>query len=290
MVNAILLSLRPKTLAASLSPVAIGTLLAWQVTTLNWILLTITLLSATFIQIGTNLANDYYDLKKGTDTENRLGPKRATHQGIISLKTTKIAFISAFTAAFIGGIYLIIIGGWPILIIGLISIALGVLYTATPFALAYTGMADIVSCLFFGPIAVGGTYFLQTNTISLDILVYGLAPGLLSTAILVVNNLRDDVEDRQNNKKTLIVRFGRQFGRIEYVTCIYLAALLPSIIFIKNGTNCWAQLTLTLPIIAQNQIKSVFYDDSKDLNPTLGKTGRLLLIYTILISIGIVVS
>ena len=191
-------SIRPKTLAASICPVLIGSILAWHHGGLNWFTGVITLLSAAFIQIGTNLANDYFDFKKGADTKDRLGPIRATQAGLISLKTTKIAFISMFALAFGCGLYLVAIGGLPIFIIGIISIALGILYTATPLALAYTGMADIVSLLFFGPIAVGGTYYLQTHTISPEILLYGLPIGLLAAAILVVNNLRDVEEDRKS--------------------------------------------------------------------------------------------
>jgi 1,4-dihydroxy-2-naphthoate octaprenyltransferase len=288
--KAILESIRPKTLAASICPVFIGSIFAWHHGGLNWLTGVITLLSAALIQIGTNLANDYFDLKKGADTLDRLGPIRATQAGLISLKTTKIAFITMFAMAFICGLYLIAIGGLPIFIIGIISIALGILYTATPLALAYTGIADIVSLLFFGPIAVGGTYYLQTHTISHEILLYGLPIGLLATAILVVNNLRDVEEDRKSQKKTLIVRFGRKFGQWEYLLCILLSALIPWITTIIYGINFWGILTATIPIIALPQIKSVFSDTGKTLNPTLEKTGRLLIIYTLIFSLAIITS
>ena len=212
-----LLASRPKTLWASISPVVIGTAMAYADGKFHWLSAVVALTAAVLIQIGTNIANDYFDYKRGVDAGERLGPLRVTQAGLVKPETVKAAFIIVFSLAFLLGFYLIWRGGYPILIIGLLSVLFGILYTGGPFPLGYTGLADLFVLIFFGPIAVGGTYYVQALAIKPTIIIAGFSPGLLATAILTINNLRDIKTDRRAGKKTLAVRFEANFAKIEHV-------------------------------------------------------------------------
>ncbi len=242
-------------------------------------------LGALFIQIGTNFANDYFDFKKGTDTADRLGPTRATQAGWVSPSAMKAATAIAFGIAFLIGIYLVYRGGWPVVTIGLLSILFGVLYTGGPYPLGYNGLADIFVLIFFGPVAVGGTYYVQTLTITTPVILAGLAPGLFSVAILTVNNLRDIDNDRATGKKTLAVRFGKRFSIMEYMLSIIAACAIPAILLIYNGP-LFALVASGTIILAYPQIKAVRITAGRELNSTLAATGSALLIYSLLFSIG----
>ena len=184
-----------------MAPVAIGTALAWTDGGFHALAAGCALLAATLIQIGTNFANDLFDHLKGADTSERVGPVRVTSAGWVSAGAMKAATAWVMIGAFLAGLYLVWRGGWPILAIGLASIALGVLYTATRYALAYTGLADVVVFVFFGPVAVAGTYYVQMLDVTAAAIAAGIAPGLLSTALLVVNNLRDWREDTRRTRR-----------------------------------------------------------------------------------------
>ena len=204
---------RPKTLWAAIAPVIIGTAMAYgeqQGHLLSAILAT---LAAVFIQIGTNFANDYFDYFKGADEEDRLGPTRVTQAGLVKPETMKRATILVFSLAVLAGSYLMWRGGWPIITIGVLSILFGILYTAGPYPLGYNGLGDIFVLIFFGVVAVGGTYYVQTLEIDYLVILAGLSPGLFSMAILTVNNLRDVKSDFKAGKLTLAVRFGENFAR-----------------------------------------------------------------------------
>lgn len=245
------------------------------------------MLGALFIQIGTNLANDYFDFKKGTDSHARLGPTRVTQSGLVTPAAVRNATIFVFSLAFIIGIYLVFRGGWPIVAIGLLSILFGVLYTATPYALAYNGLADFFVLIFFGPVAVGGTYYVQTLTINWPVIIVGLAPGLIAVAILTINNLRDIKSDRIAGRKTLAVRFGAGFAKTEYVTAIFLAAVIPFILWRTTGFHPWSLLTLLILAAAIPSFEIVFtYKEGQQLNKALESTGRLLLLYSLIFSVG----
>ncbi len=279
-------ALRPKTLPATAAPVLIGAAIAFDDGAIQPMVLAATFIAALLIQIGTNLANDYYDHFKGADTEQRLGPVRATGAGLVTPSQMKAAFVIAFALAAAAGLYLVYKGGVPILIIGLASIACGVLYTAGPFALGYTGMADVFVLVFFGPVAVGGTYYLQTGTINSVVIIAGLAPGLLSTAILTVNNFRDIETDKQAGKKTLAVRFGYNFAIFEYSFCVIAGCTLPIIVCVISGNwpNC---LSLIAILFAFKNIKIIrTQPDGGTSNKLLADTGKLLLIYSVLFSVG----
>ncbi|MEN9845690.1 MAG: hypothetical protein RIS36_837 [Pseudomonadota bacterium] len=210
---------RPKTLGASLSPILIGAALAYRHGALSPLITFIALASALCIQIGTNFCNDYCDFKKGADAQ-RVGPVRATQAGLIAPETMLRATVITFALAVTLGAILVAQGGAPILIIGILSVAFGTLYTAGPYPLAYIGLGDLFVMIFFGPVAVAGTYYVNTLAWSADAAVLGLIPGLLAVGILIVNNLRDYETDRLARKRTLVVTLGERFGKGEYLACV----------------------------------------------------------------------
>ena len=217
------MAIRPKTLSAALCPVMVGTSLAVLDDSFKFTPALLCLLFALLIQIGTNLANDYYDFIKGADTEERLGPKRVTASGLISLNRMRTMTAVVFLLAFAVGLGLVPYGGWKLLVVGIISIALGYGYTAGPFPLAYLGLGEIFVLIFFGWVAVGFTYMVQAGGFNSIVFLAGTAVGALSTNLLVVNNLRDVDTDVKANKRTLAVRFGRKFTAHEYRAWFALA-------------------------------------------------------------------
>ena len=282
-----LLASRPKTLWASISPVVIGTAMAYADGKFHWLSAVVALTATVLIQIGTNIANDYFDYKRGADAGERLGPLRVTQAGLVKPEAVKAAFIIVFSLAFLLGLYLIWRGGYPILIIGLLSLLFGILYTGGPFPLGYTGLADLFVLIFFGPIAVGGTYYVQALAIKPAVIIAGFSPGLLATAILTINNLRDIKTDRQAGKKTLAVRFGANFAKIEYFLCIFTACLIPIFLSIYSNDHYYSIVCLIILFVAIHPIKIVFSRvDGPALNAVLANTGKLLFLYSILFSVG----
>ena len=285
--SAWILASRPKTLPAAISPVLMGTTMAFADGGVHWLSAFLALFGALMIQIGTNLANDYFDHKHGKDTQERLGPMRVTQAGLVSDHAMKLAISIVFTAAFVAGIYLVYRAGWPIVIIGLLSLLFGVIYTAGPFPLAYLGIADLFAFLFFGPIALAGTYYVQTLDMNWVVLVAGIAPGCFSIALLTVNNLRDVDEDRGTNKKTLIVRLGKSYGRSQYLVSMILAALIPIVLWQMTSSHSGVLITLLALIFSIPAIRGMFGGaQGRGLNQTLAQTGKTQLIYTLLFIIG----
>lgn len=284
--NIWLLAARPKTLWAAISPVIIGSAMALENDGFHLYSALMALLGAIMIQIGTNFANDYFDYQKGADQKDRLGPTRVTQAGLVNPSTMKSATIFIFTIAILAGTYLVWRGGLPILLIGLLSIIFGILYTAGPFPLAYIGLGDVFVLIFFGPVAVGGTYYVQTLEINIPVILSGLAPGLFSVAILTVNNLRDINSDSEVGKKTLAVRFGTSFSKLEYLLSIVLACFIPLLLYINYQKHLYSVITLVVLIIAVPSIKKLFTTEGRELNNVLASTGKLLLLYSLLFSIG----
>ena len=281
---------RPKTLWAAIAPVIIGTAMAFSEGQVHLLSAGLALVSAMLIQIGTNFANDYFDFKHGVDTSDRLGPTRVSSSGLVNPVQMKWAFVLAFLLAFILGLYLIYRGGWPILVIGLLSILFGILYTSGPYPLSYYGFGDIFVLIFFGPVAVGGTYYLQTLHITLPVIMAGLSPGLISTALLTVNNLRDINTDRMTGKKTLAVRFGELFSRMEYLITMLVACFIPVFLILINPGHTYAIGTIVVFLFALPSIKAVLFQDiDARLNLVLARTGKLLLLYSIVFSLGWIV-
>jgi len=280
---------RPKTLTASVAPVLVGLAMTSLTHDLNWGVAMVTLFSALFIQLGTNFANDYYDYLKGADKANRKGPKRILATGEASAQSMLLAALISFGIASVLGLFLVIWGGLPIFLIGMISLLSGFFYTAGPYPLAYIGLGDLFVFLFFGPIAVLGTVFLQTGNWDWKLLVGGAICGLLCMTILIVNNLRDIEEDRGANKRTLAVRFGVRFTQLEYLfSCLgVLAGLITSLVVF--GKSQLATLLIIIPMM-KNCIKVFKEQDGDSYNKLLENSAKLLLIYAILVIIGVVVK
>lgn len=275
---------RPKTLVIGICPVVMGATLAIGQGIFNPLMFLFTLLTTLAIQIGTNLANDYFDFVKRADTQERKGFMRVTQAGLVAPVTMKKAMMAAFAIACMSGSYLIWQGGLPIALLLAISIALGVLYTGGPFPLAYLGLGELFAFLFFGPIAVLGTFFLQTGTLSQEAFIMGISPGAFAMAFLIVNNVRDIEEDRLANKKTLAVRFGKTFGKCQYLFSILLS-LVPILFFYRD--HPFSLLTLLILLPAMPLMRSMAGNqDPRLLNPLFVKTGQLQWLFTLLCCIG----
>jgi 1,4-dihydroxy-2-naphthoate octaprenyltransferase len=278
---------RPKTLPAAGAPVVIGTALAYGDGALHVGAAVAALLSAVLIQIGTNFHNDYADYSSGADTRERKGPLRVTNAGLVSLPAMKRATILVFAAAVLVGGYLIWRGGWPIALIGVCSVVSALWYSATSFSLARIGLADLFVLIFFGPVAVGGTFYVQALDLTTAAVVAGLGPGLISVALLEVNNLRDVNEDRKADKRTLAVRFGASFARTLYSTCLLGAYLLPIGIYLLSDHHAWTALVILTVPLAHEAIETLYsYEDPRTLNDVLETTGKFLATYSLLFSIG----
>lgn len=282
-----LMAIRPKTLPAAIAPVLIGTAMAFGDGIGHAQSAALCLVGAILIQIATNLANDYFDFKKGTDTSDRLGPVRVTQAGLIKPNVVLAACLITFALALIVSVPLIQRGGTPIIIIAVASIISGLLYTAGPKPLGYIGLGDVFVLIFFGPVAVAGTYYVQSLEMNLAVILAGIAPGLISTAILSVNNLRDQITDAKTGKRTLAVRFGRGFAQKEYMFCILLAALMPILIYayIQDHIEILFSAIISLMAIPAFQVVCT-KDDGPSLNQALAFTGKILLIYSVLFSLG----
>lgn len=282
-----ILAARPKTLWAAIAPVLIGTALAFEAIAGHWPSALAALVGAVLIQIGTNFANDYFDFKKGADQHQRLGPTRMTQAGLIKPRSMKTAAAITFSLALLVGVYLVWRGGWPIAVIGLLSILFGIMYTGGPYPLGYHGLGEIFVLIFFGPVAVGGTYYVQALDIDAIVLLAGLSPGLFSVAILTVNNLRDIKADSLAGKKTLAVRFGRTFVRIQYLLSLVVASLLPVFFYLVTYQHFYSLLTALVLLAAVPALKTVFVKtDGPALNNVLAATGKLLLLYSVIFSVG----
>ena len=281
------LAARQKTLWAAVAPVLIGTAMAFEDRAGHWPSALAALVGAVLIQIGTNFANDYFDFKKGADQHERLGPTRMTQAGLIKPHSMRTATIIAFSLVLLVGIYLVWRGGWPIAIIGLLSILFGIMYTGGPYPLGYHSLGEVFVLIFFGPVAVGGTYYVQALDINSIVLLAGLSPGLFSVAILTVNNLRDVESDKLTGKKTLAVRFGKTFARVQYLLSIVIATLLPVFFCLTTHRHFFSLLSLLVLPVAISAIKTVFSKtDGAALNNVLATTGKLLLLYSVIFSVG----
>jgi len=277
---------RPKTLWASVAPVVVGTAMAYGDGGFHWPSAAVALTCALLIQIVANFANDLFDFEKGADTERRQGPVRVTHAGWVTPVAMRRATLGVMVFLVLGGLYLVWRGGWPIALIGIFSVIAGLLYTGGPYPLGYMGLGDVLVLIFFGPVAVAGTYYVQTLSVSAAVLVAGLAPGFLSVAILTVNNLRDMEEDGTTGKKTLVVRFGRGFACVEYVLAIVLACFLPLAIYLAWGQHGYSVAAAAVVFLAIPAFRKVCTDTGPALNPVLASTAQLLLVYSVIFSVG----
>jgi len=280
---------RPKTLTAAASPVLVGTALAASHGRFAAGPAALALACAFLLQIGSNLANDYYDFVKGADTDERVGPVRVTQAGLISPGQVRTAMIACLVAAFGLGLGLVAVGGPVVLLIGLASIVSAVAYTGGPYPLGYHGLGDVFVFLFFGVAAVAGTYYVQALAWSPQAFVAAVPVGALCTNILVVNNVRDAPQDVVAGKRTLPARLGVDFGKAQYDALLVLAygAVLP---FVAWGYGAWVLLPwLTAPLawLLRGRVHSL---QGPALNPVLGATAGLLFVFSTLLAIGLVLS
>lgn len=274
---------RPKTLFAAAAPVLIGTSVAYGSGVSHVPAAVLALTSAVLIQIGTNFFNDYADAGSGVDTSERKGPKRGVHSGHIEASAMKNAAILTFFLAVLAGAYLMWRGGWPIILIGISSIVFGFFYTASTYSLSRLGIADAFVFLFFGPVAVAGTYYVQSLTWPSLVWLIGVAPGVLSVAILLVNNIRDIEEDRAGGKHTMVVRFGRSFGVRAYIGCMLVAAVVPAaavMLFEAPVTTMISSVVLLGALPQIHTLRTTSVEKLANLNPVLASTARLLFYFS----------
>lgn len=282
---------RPQTLAAALVPILVGAALAFQVDEINWINSLVALVCAMLIQIGTNFANDYFDFIKGSDTDERIGFRRATAAGLITPKQMLNATIVTMGLAFFLGLYLVWAAGWVILIIGLLSLLFGILYTGGPYPLGYNGLGDLFVFIFFGLVAVMTTYYVNAMKWSEASFWASLAVGALCVNILVVNNLRDVEQDRKSGKKTLGVLFGERTLKFEYLFMVLLAFAIPPHFYVQLDFDLWILLPmLSLPLAIFYTYRIWTEQDKAMLNPMLERTAQFMLLFGLLFTIGIILN
>lgn len=283
-----ILAARPATLPAAVAPVVVASAAALGLGRFSFPVFLAALVGAMLIQIGTNFANDLFDFKKGADTEERLGPVRATQAGLLSEQQVARGAWVTFGLAFLIGLYLVAVGGWPVLAVGVAGIVAGILYTGGPWPLGYHGLGDVFVFLFFGLAAVATTFYLHTGYVDGLAWWMAVAMGALTTAILVVNNLRDIPTDRRAGKRTLAVRLGPRLTRVQYALLVILAYLVPLLLWRQGHlSGLWWLPWLSLPL-AVGQMWTVFTQEGRALNRALKGTGQMLLAYALLMAIALV--
>jgi 1,4-dihydroxy-2-naphthoate octaprenyltransferase len=296
-----LMAARPQTLPAAAAPVVVGTGLASHDGVFAPLPALLALVGAALIQVGTNFANDYYDAVRGADAPDREGFTRVTAGGLVAPERVKAAMWAVFALAILVGVGLVAVGGLPVVAIGLASVAAGIAYTGGPYPLGYHGLGDLFVFVFFGLVAVAGTYYVQAaavvgglfpqwlppGTLTAAAVAAGVPIGALSTNILVVNNVRDIEEDRRAGKRTLAVRFGYGPSRAQYAILVGIAYLAPFWFLARPAFGPAVLLPLlTLPYAAL-VARTVLTETGGDaLNPALERTGKLLAGYALLLGAG----
>ncbi len=282
---------RLRTLPASIAPVLVGTSLAAYAGTFHPLRFVAALVGAIFIQVGTNLSNDYSDARRGADTEDRLGPVRVTAGGLVPPGRVLLATYVSFGVAVLAGAYLIVVAGWQLLLVGAASILAGVLYTGGPRPYGYEGLGEVFVFLFFGIVAVAGSYFVQVRHLNWEAFALAVPVGLLAAAILIVNNVRDIDTDRRAGKRTLAVRLGRDRTRTLFAGAVYLAYPLAPITWGLGPLRPWMLLPwITLPL-AVRLVRTVRNrTDGPSLNESLAATGQLQLLFCVLLAAGLLLS
>ena len=267
---------RPRTLPTSIAPVILATTYSWQDGKADWKVFTICMLFALAAQIASNFANDYFDYKHGSDKPNRLGPRRAVASGDIKPKTMFRATIITLLLASVLGCMLIPIGGWPLIVLGVIIILFALAYSAGPYPLSYHGLGEVTVFIFFGIVPVTATYWLQTQSLTYEVLIGAAAMGLLSSNILLVNNYRDYYTDQEDGKQTSVVILGRKFAIVTYLVNGILATAIPCTSFIGVA---FALLFMLLHLKTWRGLKIT---EGIALNAYIGLTARNQLLFTII--------
>ncbi|MEI6858345.1 MAG: 1,4-dihydroxy-2-naphthoate polyprenyltransferase [Shewanella sp.] len=286
--NPWILAIRPRTLPATIGPLLVGNILAIELDQFSILIACTSMLCAILLQIAVNLSNDYFDFKTGVDTEERLGPIRVTQSGLISPEKVRNAMVQSLILALIVGSYLIYHGGWPIALLAIISICGALGYSGGPYPLASHGLGEVAAFVFFGLVAVVGSYFLQAGETSTAAWVLGCAIGSLNAAIMLVNNTRDINTDVKAGKKTLAVRIGEGQSRVLYQTFVYLPFALIIGSFFLGFLPGAPVLLAGLSLLFARKLNSDFSVESgAALNPLLGRTAKLTMVFSGLFSIGL---
>jgi 1,4-dihydroxy-2-naphthoate octaprenyltransferase len=282
---------RLRTLPAAVAPVLVGTALAGYLHVFHPLRFVAALIGAVFIQVGTNLSNDYSDARRGADTEDRLGPVRVTAGGLVPPNRVLTATYLSFAVAVGAGAYLTAVAGWQLLVVGAASILAGVLYTGGPRPYGYEGLGEVFVFLFFGIVAVAGSFFVQVRHLHWEAFALAVPVGLLAAAILIVNNVRDIDTDRRTGKRTLAVRLGREGTRTLFVVVVSLAYVLAPVTWWFGPLSAWLLLPwLTVPL-ASGLVRSVRnHTDGPTLNQALAQTGMLQLAFCVLLAAGLLLS
>lgn len=285
-----MLAARPKTLPAAASPVIMGSAVAYWDGVFRPGPALAALLAALLLQIGANLANDVFDFHRGADAKGRLGPMRVTQAGLLTPRQVLFGMWFCFGLASVLGVYLAFMGGWPIIAIGLASILAAIAYTGGPFPLGYNGLGDIFVFIFFGLVAVCGTYYVQAARLSWLAVWCALPMGFLITAILVVNNLRDIDTDRAAGKRTLAVRLGATGTKWEYLLLVFGAYLVALVLWLSGMAPAWVLLVFLSIPLAFSLTRIVWTVSGRPLNKALGGTGQLALFYSVLFALGLIIG
>jgi 1,4-dihydroxy-2-naphthoate octaprenyltransferase len=286
-----LLASRPRTLPAAIAPVLVGTALAATEDELRVLPFLAALIGSVFIQVGTNLSNDYSDARRGADTEDRLGPVRVTAGGLMPPQRVLTGTYVAFGIAVTAGLYLAAVAGWELLVVGAASILAGVLYTGGPRPYGYEGLGELFVFVFFGLVAVAGSYYVQAEELRWEAFALGVPVGLLAAAILVVNNVRDVDTDRRAGKRTIAVRIGRERSRRMFTDMVIVAFAVPAVTWALGGLSAWLLLTLAAVPLVPPLVRTVSTRaDGPALNDALAATGRLLAVFSLLLAAGVLLS
>jgi len=274
-------------LPAAVIPVLVGAAFAWRDGFFHSPGFVICLAFALLVQVGTNYANDAFDYMRGADREDRLGPRRAVASGMVSPRAMVVGTVVVFLVAFLVGLILVAYRGPELLVVGITSILFGFAYTGGPFPLAYRGLGDIFVLVFFGLVAVGGTFYVMSGSVSGEILVAAVPIGLLATNILVVNNFRDMETDARAGKRTLVVRFGRTFARGQYIVSLAAAFLVPLGLAWHRAEGWMALPLLAIPLGIQAARRLRPERSADELNGLLAMSAGILIVYGVLLSVGV---
>jgi 1,4-dihydroxy-2-naphthoate octaprenyltransferase len=284
------LAARPKTLPAALAPVLVGTAVAWSVGGFRAGPAAAAAFGALLLQIGSNLANDVYDFERGADREDRTGPLRVTQAGLLTPSQVRRGMVLVFGASILVGSYLTAVAGWPVIAIGLAAIGAAIAYTGGPWPLGYNGLGELFVLLFFGFAAVCGTAYVQVGHVPRSAWPAGFAAGCLASAILVVNNVRDVEQDRLAGKRTLPVRFGRNWGVAEFGVLTATGIFLPVVSVLTGRQPPTLLIVLVAAPLAVPLFQSLRDERGPALNRTLAGTARLFLIWSVLYSAGLLLG
>jgi 1,4-dihydroxy-2-naphthoate octaprenyltransferase len=286
-----IMAARVRTLPAAVAPVLVGTALSATERDLRVGGFIAALIGAIFIQVGTNLSNDYSDARRGADADDRLGPVRVTAGGLVPPRQVLVATYVSFGVAVLCGVYLVYLAGPILLAIGAASILAGVLYTGGPRPYGYEGLGELFVFLFFGIVAVTGSYYVQAEQVTWEAFVLAVPVGLLASSILVVNNVRDLESDRRAGKRTLAVRLGRERARTLYGLMVYGAFVTAPAPWVAGALSAWLLLPLVLLPVAVGLVRLVRrHSDGPTLNRALARTGMLQLAFCVLLSAGLLAS